>query len=129
MTIREMLHQVALFSAGKFVFQEGLNTLVVPLPGGRKQIIYSKEDQHRNERVGILYTFVGEMEENNGVRELLELNRALRYSHVALDGNKIMLIAKFSLANTSINECAPILQELAAIADELERKLFDRDVT
>ena len=129
MTIREMLQQVALFSDGKFVRENGKDSLLVPLPGGRKQIIYSREDHHRDEPVGILYTYVGEMDGTTGAREFLELNRLLRYSRIALEGSRIMLIATFSLRYTSINECAPILQELAAIADELERQYFGEDIT
>ena len=129
MTIREMLQQVALFSDGKYVRKNGRHSLEVPLPGGRKQIIYSKENQYRGEAFGELYTYIGTMDHDVIALDLLALNRHLRYSRIALEGDKIILVATFSLQHTSIKECAPILQELAAIADELELQMFGEDVS
>jgi hypothetical protein len=129
MTIREMLIQVALFSDGKYVRTNGKHSIEVPLPGGRKQIIFSKEIRFRNEAFGELYTYVGTLQSEAKAVELLALNRYLRYSHIALEGDRIILVATFSLQDTSINECAPILQELAAIADELELQMFGDDLS
>ena len=129
MTIREMLQQVALFSDGKYVRANGKHSIEVPLPGGRKQIIYSKEIRFRNESFGELYTYIGTMDREVKALELLALNKYLRYSRIAMEGERIMLVATFSLQHTSINECAPILQELAAIADELELQMFGGDLS
>ena len=128
MTIHDMMQQVGLFSSGKYRREGDRSVLVIPLPGGRKQSIFGKVDQVRGERVGLLYTNIGPLDSSVDLVRLLEINAGLRYSRIAvLRGVDIVLIGTFELDETSIRECAPMLQEMAAIADELERVYFDKD--
>jgi hypothetical protein len=128
MTVHSMLQQVGLFSSGKYRREGDLSILEIPLPGGRKQSIYGKVDIVRGERVGLLYTNIGALTKSVDLVRLLEINAGLRYSRIAvLHATDIVLIGTFELDETSIRECAPILQEMAAIADELERLYFETD--
>jgi hypothetical protein len=54
----------------------------------------------------------------------------LRYSRVAVaEGNRIVVQAVVELDRTSVKECAPVLQEIGAAADELERLYYGHDQT
>ena len=128
MTIHDMLKQVGLFSSGTYRREGQLSVLEIPLPGGRKQAIFGKVDTVRGERVGLLYTAIGPLTSGVDPIRLLEINAGLRYSRISiLRGRDIVLIGTFELDETSIRECAPMLQEMAAIADELERLYFETD--
>lgn len=130
MTIHDMLQQVALFSSGRYKREGDRSVLEIPLPGGRRQSIYGKVDTVRGERVGLLYTNVGKLTDAVDPVRLLEINASLRHSRIAvLRGHDIVLLGIFEIDETSIKECAPMLQEMAAIADELERVYFDSDVS
>ncbi|MDH7515662.1 MAG: hypothetical protein QHI48_07305 [Bacteroidota bacterium] len=128
MTIHEMLQQVALFSSGRYRREKDVSSLEIPLPDGRRQVIYGRIGVVRGEKAGILSTYVGECGPGVDFPRLLSINASLRYSRIALlEGEMIGLIAFFEPAATSIRECAPILQEMAAVADELERAASGRD--
>ncbi|MBI5645944.1 MAG: hypothetical protein HY962_03355 [Ignavibacteriae bacterium] len=130
MTVHEMLHQVSLFSSGVYRRAGALSSIEIPLPDGRRQVIYGKVGGIRGARVGMLYTKIGEYTAAIDALALLELNARLRHARVALlPENQLVLIATFELGDTSVRECAPILQEMAAVADELEHRFYDDDVT
>jgi hypothetical protein len=128
MTIHEMLQQVALLSSGVYRKEKDVSALEVPLPRRRKQIIYGKTETIRGEPIGLLYTHIGELNPSVDLRALLEYNAKMQYGKVALlPDSKIILAVMFDLVSTSIKECAPMLQEMAAVADELERIYFTTD--
>jgi hypothetical protein len=128
MTINEMLQQVALLTGGDYSRQGDVSSISVNLPTGRKQIIYARVQRISDEDMGLLFTEVSELRDEVDLVALLELNAILKYSKVTVvDRKDIVLLATFDLANTSVRECAPILQELASIADELERKFIGLD--
>ncbi len=130
MTIHEMMHQVALLSGGKYSKEDKISAIEIPVPGNRKQIIYGKMLRYGNDLVGMFYAEVGPLLSLINLTNLLELNAHLRYSKIAvLDGLNIALTATVELDRTSVKECAPILQEIAAMADELEKIFYDHDVT
>ncbi len=128
MTINEMLHQVALLSGGKYSRKGKTGSIRINLPSGRSQLIYGRVQNFMHERMGMLFTEVGRIHPGIDLLTLLELNGLLKYSKVTVvDKVDVVLIAVFDLAKTSVMECAPILQELASVADELERMLIGSD--
>jgi hypothetical protein len=128
MTIHEMLHQVALLSSGVYRREKDVSSLEIPLPRQRKQIVYGKTELMRGEPVGLLYTHVGLMNDTVDPMALLSYNAKMQYAKIALlDNGKLVLTVMFNPATTSIKECAPMLQEMAAVADELERIYFTTD--
>lgn len=129
MTIHEMLHQVALLSSGVYRRDKDVSAMEVPLPNQRKQVIYGKTEHIRGEPVGVLYTHVGAMNASVDPLVLLGYNARMKYAKIAMlpDGD-LVLTVMFDPVSTSIKECAPMLQELAAVADELERIYFTTDV-
>jgi hypothetical protein len=128
MTIHEMMQQVALLSTGEYSRGGQVSAITIPTPGKRSQLIYGKVDRLGDEDMGVLYTSVGKMNEQVDLVHLLRLNAALSYSRCALlEDDMIVLIATFDLHNTSIKECARIMQELAAVADDLELRWFATD--
>lgn len=130
MTIHEMLQQVALLSAGTYARQGEISSIEIPTPGRRRQLIYGKVDQIGTENIAVLYSTVGELNEKVDLRYLLELNTSLRHARTALlGGREVILLATFELLNTSIKECALYLQELAAVADDLEHRWFSDDLS
>ena len=128
MTVHEMLHQVALLTGGEYARAGEKSSILVNLPSGRTQRIYAKVQPFAGEDMGLMFTEVGTLQEGIDLAHLLELNAILRYARVTLvDGRDIVLMTTFDLDNTSVRECAPMLQELASIADELERTLIGSD--
>ena len=128
MTIHEMLHQVALLSSGNYQRKGEISTLEIPLPRHRKQVIYGKNEIIRGEPVGLLYTHIGMLDESIDLVALLGYNAKTQFAKVAiLPDSRLVLTVMFDLINTSIKECAPMLQEMAAVADELERIYFITD--
>jgi len=128
MTIHEMLQQVALYSSGKYRREGATSVIEIPLPEMRRQVIYGKSDIINGEKVGVLSTRVGKMYDGIELKTLLRLNAAMRFSRVTLqDDDVVSLIAVFDIMKTSVKECAPMLQEIASIADELEREYFHTD--
>ena len=125
-----MLQQVSLFSSGVYRRSGAVSSIEIPLPDDRRQMIYGKVGMLRGERVGMLYTKIGTMHDKVDPLALLELNARLRHARVALlrESSLLVLIATFELDETSVRECAPILQEMAAVADDLERRYFDADL-
>jgi hypothetical protein len=130
MTIHEMLQQVALLSSGTYRREGGVSQIEIRLPHGRRQVIFGKTEKMRGEAVGLLYTRVGALDGSIDLKKLIEYNAMLRYSKISiLDGDAVVLLVMFDLIHTSVKECAPMLQEMAAIADELERIYFNTDVS
>lgn len=128
MTIHEMMQQVALLSTGEYSRGGAVSAITIPTPDKRTQMIYGKVDRIGDEEMGILYTSVGSMNEQVDRSYLLRINAHLRHSRAALlDDDTIVLIATFDLLNTSIKECARIMQELAAVADDLEQRWYNTD--
>jgi hypothetical protein len=128
MTIHEMMQQVALLSTGEYSRGGGVSAITIPTPDKRSQMIYGKVENLGDEDMGLLYTSVGKMNEQVDIPYLLRINATLRYARAALlPDDTIVLIATFDLANTAIKECARIMQELAAVADDLELRWFATD--
>ncbi len=128
MTIHEMLQQVALFSSGAYRRSGDVSSIEIPLPAGRRQIILGRVGKVRGEAVGILSTKVGRRHPGMNIARLLSINAALRHSRIAMvEEDAIVLVGYFQLDETSIRECAPMLQEMAAVADDLERTEFGED--
>ena len=128
MTIHEMLHQVALLTGGEYSRSGEVSSIQINLPSGRTQRIYARIQRFAGEDMGLLFTEVGAIGGGTDLTYLLELNATLRYSKVTLvDRQDVVLLAVFDLPNTSVRECAPMLQELASVADELERMLLGSD--
>jgi len=128
MTIHEMMQQVALLSTGEYSRAGAVSAISIPTPGKRSQHIYGKVDRFGEEDMGVLYTSVGTLNEQVDLTYLLRLNSSLHYTRCALlEDSTVVLIATFDLENTSIKECARIMQELAAVADDLELKWFSTD--
>ena len=129
MTIHEMMQQVALLSTGEYSRTDAISIITIPTPGKRSQLIYGKVDLLGDEDTGILYTSVGMLNEQVDLSHLLRLNASLRHARTALlDDSTVVLIATFDLHSTSIKECARIMQELAAVADDLELRWFHSDL-
>ena len=128
MTLHEMMHQIALLSGGTYR-RDGVTGIVeIPLPANRKQSISGHIETIGGEQVGLIHATVGECAMEIDPWKLLELNYFLRYSRVALtDARTVVVAATFELDRTSVKECAPIIQEVAATADELERIYFGYD--
>lgn len=130
MTVHEMMQQVALLSTGEYTRNGDISSIEIPTPGKRKQVIYGKTDIMGEEEVAVLYSNVGKVNECVDLRYLLQLNTALRHTRTALlNGDEVVLLAMFDLLGTSIKECARMIQELAAVADELERRWYAGDVS
>lgn len=128
MTIFEMLHQVALLTGGEYSRAGEVGSILIHLPSGRTQRIYGRVQKFAGEDMGLLFTEVGELQEETDAVYLLELNAILRFSKVTIvEGRDVLLMAVFDLVKTSVRECAPMLQELASIADELERRIAGSD--
>ena len=128
MTVHEMLQQVALLSTGNYARDGDISNIEIPTPGGRRQVVYGKVDQIGGEDIAVLYTTVGKVNECVDLRYLLELNTSLRHSRTALlNGDEVVLVATFELLSGSVKECARVLQELAAVADDLERRWYTSD--
>ena len=128
MLIHEMMQQMALLSQGEYSRDNGTSSLTVTLPEGRKQVLYGKSEKRGEEDLGILYTFVGPVRGGIDCRHLLEVNSTLLHSRIAILEEDVVLLSVFNLIHTSINECAPMLRELAAVADQLEHQYYPEDV-
>lgn len=128
MTIHEMMQQVALLSTGHYEREGDISTIEIPTPGARRQIIFGKTDEMGEDVIAVLYTTVGDSSECPDMKYLLQLNTALRHCRTALlaDGS-IVLISMFDLLSSSVKECARVIQELAAVADDLEKRWFQSD--
>ena len=123
------MHQVALLARGEYTRHAAVSCITVDLPHGRRQRIYGREEVHGSETAGLLYTEVGELSDAVNMRTLLETNANLRYSRIAVDlQGVVVLLAWFDLDHTSVRDCAPMLQEIAAVADDLEARFFMRDL-
>lgn len=130
MTIHEMMQQVALLSGGAYRRQGGTSAVDIPLPGGRKQTLYACLEYFETIPVGLFYAKVGPAGSRIDPMQLLALNTRLRYSRVAImEGETLALQAMVELERTSVKECAPVLQEIGAVADELERLYYGEDVS
>lgn len=128
MTIAEMLHQVALLTGADFLREGPRAMITIHLPGGRVQRISGQLTNVRGEAAGLLYTEVGVWNDAVDTRALLELNATLRHARIALfEPARIIVFAIFDLEQISVRECAPMLQEIGAVADELERRFFGED--
>lgn len=128
MTIHEMMHQVALLARGNYRKNGDESVIEIPLPDQRKQVIYGKITDMQGDKVGLFYTLIGPMNEKINLLKLLQLNSLLRYSRISiLHEVEIALLATFDLQRTSVKECAPIIQEVATLADELEKILYGID--
>ena len=128
MTIHEMMQQVALLSTGQYAREKEISTIEIPTPGKRRQIIYGKADVVGEDSIAVLYTTVGTVNECVELSYLLKLNTTLRHCRTALlDNEEILLIATFDLIAASVKECARVIQELAAVADDLEKKWYAGD--
>jgi hypothetical protein len=128
MTIHEMLHQTALLARGDYRRSGSLSSIEIHLPNDRRQVIYGTVERIRGENAGLLYSRVGTLTPDIDLRQLLAYNAVLRHARIALMNERdVVLLVMFDPATTSITECAPMLQELAAIADELERVYFNED--
>lgn len=128
MTIHEMMHQVALLSGGSYRKEKGASMVEIPIPGGRKQRLHARLKEFDGEQVGLFHADVGPLRPDTDLRRLLEVNAHLRYARVAvLEGNRIVVEALVELDRTSVKECAPVLQEIGAAADELERLHYGHD--
>ena len=130
MTVHEIMHQVALLSTGEYTRSADISSIEIPTPGGRRQVIYGKMDTMGEEDVAVLYSTVGKVNECVDLRYLLQLNASLRHTRTALlEDDEVVLVAMFDLLTTSIKECARMIQELAAVADDLERRWYAADVS
>jgi hypothetical protein len=125
-----MLQQVALFSSGRYSRKGTISALRIPLPDGRSQTIYGRNERRGRDQIGVLYTKVGMQTDGFDPWELLALNAGLRHCKVAVSrDNSVLLLALFDMERTSIKECAPMLQEMAAVADDLERRVLKIDIS
>jgi hypothetical protein len=130
MTVHDMMQQVALLSDGVYARDGDVSRIEIHTPGNRTQLLYGRVQSIGDEDAGLLYTVVGRLKEDMDPRDLLRLNVTLRHARLALlEDSHIVLMATFDLLRTSINECAPILQELAAVADDLEQRYFALDIS
>ncbi len=130
MTIHYMMQQVALLSSSVYRRERDVSRIEIRTPGNRTQVMYGHVQRVGEENVGVLYTIVGTLNADVDMTRLLALNASLRHTRVALLKNsQIVLLALFDIVRTSINECAPMLQELAAVADDLEQQWFSLDVS
>jgi hypothetical protein len=130
MTVHEILQQVALLSTGEYTRSGDISSIEIPTPGERRQVIYGKLDMMGEEEVAVLYSTVGKVNDCVDLRYLLQLNTSLRHTRTALlNGDEVVLVSMFDLLGTSIKECARMIQELAAVADELERRWYAGDVS
>ena len=128
MTVHEMLYQVALLASGEYTRKEDESVIAIRLPGGRRQKIFGREDVLHGEPIGLLYTKVGVLREDIDPAELLAMNSQFRYARISLDEKKrIVLLVPFDRMKTSVKQCAPMLQEIAAVADDLEQRYFTTD--
>lgn len=124
------MQQVALLSSGVYRREKGVSRIEIRTPGNRTQTLYGSIQRIGTENVGVLYTAVGKLTPEMNPVALLEMNSSLRHTRVTLmNGSDIVLLAMFDLVRTSINECAPMLQELAAVADDLEQEWFSLDLS
>jgi hypothetical protein len=130
MTIHEMLHQTALLARGEYARSGALSSIEIRLPHGRRQTIFGTVERIRGEETGLLYSRVGALTPEIDLRQLLAYNAVLRHARIALlNDTDVVLLVMFDPSATSITQCAPMLQELAAIADELERSYFNEDAS
>jgi hypothetical protein len=130
MTIHYMMQQVALLSSGVYRREQDVSRIEIRTPGNRTQALYGRVQRIGKEDVGVLYTSVGKLAPDMDAAALLEMNASLRYARVTLlNRSEIVLLVMFDLVRTSINECAPMLQELAAVADDLEELWFGLDIS
>ncbi len=130
MTVHEILQQVALLSTGEYTRNGDISSIEIPTPGKRRQVIYGKTDMMGEDEVAVLYSTVGKVNACVDLRYLLQLNTSLRHTRTALlHEDEVVLVAMFDQLTTSIKECARIIQELAAVSDELERRWFTEDVS
>ncbi len=130
MTVHEMMQQVALLSTGEYTRRGDISSIEIPTPGKRRQVIYGKVDVMGEEEVAVMYSTVGKINECVDLRYLLQLNTSLRHTRTALlHGNEVVLVAMFDLLGTSIKECARMIQELAAVADDLENRWYSGDLS
>ncbi|MCB2205114.1 hypothetical protein KQI65_10225 [bacterium] len=130
MTVHEIMQQVALLSTGEYSHSGDISTIEIPTPGGRRQVIYGKIDLMGDEEVAVMYSTVGRVNECVDLRYLLQLNASLRYTRTALlEEEEVVLVAMFDLLTTTIKECARMIQELAAVADDLERRWYSDDIS
>ncbi|MBR9979138.1 MAG: hypothetical protein KFH87_13725 [Bacteroidetes bacterium] len=128
MTIHEMMQQVALLTSGKYSREDNVSLIDIPTVGNRGQVIYGKLFDQDEGDTGLLYTPVGPLIETIDPIYLLRINASLQWARTALlSDDTIILIATFDLPTTSIKECARIMQEVAAVADDLEFRFFSVD--
>ena len=129
MTIHYMMQQVALLSTGVYKREKDVSRIEIRTPGNRTQTLYGRVQRIGVEEVGVLYTSVGTLLPEMDIVGLLGMNASLRHARVTLlNRSEIVLLVMFDLLRTSINECAPMLQELAAVADDLEQRWFSQDL-
>ncbi|MBN1448201.1 MAG: hypothetical protein JXA28_09750 [Bacteroidetes bacterium] len=128
MNVHEMMHQVALLSTGRYTREGDISMIEIPTPGRRRQIVYGKVDSVGEDSIAVLYTTVGIVNDCVDLAYLLKLNTALRHCRTALlDDDEVVLVSMFDLLTTSVKECARVIQELAAVADDLEKKWYTGD--
>jgi hypothetical protein len=128
MTIHEMMQQVALLTSGNYTREGAVSLIDIPTIENRGQVIYGKLLDQEAGDTGLLYTAVGPLAEGIDPLYLLRINASLQWARTALlDDDTIILIATFDLPTTSIKECARIMQEVAAVADDLEFRFFSVD--
>lgn len=127
MTITELFTQVAHFSKGRRLRDDGDPGLEIPLPGDRRQVIRGRVELVHGERVGVFSTRVGPALPSMNFQVFLAINGRLRHSRIAIEEDELVLLAFFDPDTISILHCTPMLQEMAAIADLLEQELFIED--
>lgn len=103
---------------------------VVPLPGGRQQVVGADTLVVDGDELLRLYTRVGEATVLNEARLLaaLRMNARMRCGAISILGADLALVAIAPLREARADSVRAHILHLARQADDFERALFGRDV-
>lgn len=127
LALEHLMQDVAAYLHTELRVERDLYSLLVPLPGGRRQEVCAtiREDVRQREIIDMVST-VGPAHRANPW-DLLQLNGELILARITVARGMIFVVASQLLASAQPEEVLVMLHEVASRADELERRLSASD--
>jgi hypothetical protein len=111
-----------------FQSSEGVYSMDMPTPGGRRQVVNATL---RESGVGgqmiMFYTPVGPAEQEIDWRSLLEMNVGTIYARVGIIADHIVVVAGQMLDSADLSEVIAMLAEVGTLGDMLEKAFFGEE--
>jgi hypothetical protein len=115
-------------AAGKWIALResgGQYTLTLDLPGGRRQMVHVASRNEGGSPMARLWTKVAAAKDLSGARPMsaLKMNANLAFGAFAVEGEELVLVDTFLLAESTPEHLLQSLKYLGQMADQMEKSL------